>query len=102
MVEEVGHPHFVLHFDSKTLTTGNEDFQKLIPKLSSQARHFHLSAINLEPICFHTETLDPVLKVLRDSDYKHYVSIEMRKSSDYEQNFEIVKKSLVYLKESLE
>jgi len=80
-VELVDHPAVVAILDLGAMHI-NGDFAavpSMIPKITSQLNHVHVSEPHLAPAPASSNALTPVLKALSDHGYKGAVSIEMKR-----------------------
>lgn len=76
IVKEVGHDGFRLNLDIGTVIYYKESLD-FIAKHISMINHIHISEPNLMPI-IKRKTHDELAEILRENDYKKYISIEMR------------------------
>jgi sugar phosphate isomerase/epimerase len=78
LVAKVDHPGFGLHLDAAGMTMSGEDIELALPQSAHGLCHFHISEPNLEPI--GSGGVDHALfsRVLADSEYNNWCSIEMR------------------------
>ena len=77
-VNEVDHPGFGLHLDAAALHMAGEGADA-IRRAGTQIRHFHASQPNLAPVKAGGEVDHASFsETLRELEYSHYVSIEMR------------------------
>ena len=78
LVEEVDNPGFELHLDTACMTLAGDDLKSSITNARNHLRHFHISAPFLQPIEEKEVDHQTAADTLRQIDYQHFVSIEMR------------------------
>ncbi len=97
LIEAIGHPHIGLHLDAKAMFESGEDFKQVFSELGPLVRHFHVGDSGLTPP--GSKGFDHRIpgRVLRDTGYKNYVSIEMRRG--FGPSRDVIEKSIDYIKD---
>ncbi len=95
LVQDVNHPGFGLHLDAKAMMCVNDDFQIVFKKYGSILKHFHVGDPGLKPPGFTGVDHSIAGKALLDSDYKGFISIEMRKG--FGESQEVIKNAVSYV-----
>lgn len=98
LVERVAHPNFMLHLDSKALLAMREDLERVLARWGKYVRHFHVSDAGLAPPGSTGADHRPFGRALRRAEYRHYVSVEMRRG--FGPSREVVASSVNYVKEN--
>ena len=96
MTEKINHPNFRLHLDVKAMT-GSESrpLPEVIKASAKYLHHFHANDSNLLGPGMGEIDHRPIMRALKDIDYKGYVSVEV---FDYRPGAEtIARQSLRYL-----
>ncbi|ASR45683.1 hypothetical protein B4V02_02625 [Paenibacillus kribbensis] len=99
LVREVSHPGFQLHLDAGALALNNENISSAIEKSMPCLSHFHISEPylnkvgNKESVSTHRE----IAKVLKETGYRNWVSIEMKNGDN--PNVANVEQALIYASE---
>ena len=97
IIERLGHPNAKLHLDVKAMAAESEPRPAVIAANAAHMYHFHANDENLRGPGFGEVDFKPILKALRDSAYRGWVSVEV---FDYSPNPEtIARESIRYLKE---
>jgi len=98
LVKMVDHPGFALHLDAKAVSAEGKNFKELFQNAGSTLKHFHVNDPELIEVN-DTQTLrhEAMGAALREVQYPHFISIEMRKQSDY---LNSVKRSLNYTRKA--
>lgn len=78
LVKKVNHPNFRLHLDLSTLTLNDEDYFESIKLGADFLSHFHISEPFLRPVNKkNINKYKKVISLLKEINYKNWVSIEM-------------------------
>ena len=77
LVDKVNHPGFQLHLDSAGIYMSGEDMAATI-KQADDFVHYHISEPMLAPIWQGKVDHKAAFQALKDIDYRHWVSIEMK------------------------
>ncbi len=97
IIGRLGHPNAKLHLDVKAMAAESEPRSAVIAANVQHTYHFHANDENLRGPGFGAVDFKPILKALRDSDYRGWVSVEV---FDYSPDPEtIARESIRYLKE---
>lgn len=98
LVTKVDHPGVRVHGDAGGLMMTSAT---LSPEVFAHAdcAHFHISAPFLEPVYLHREIYAEYLRQLRDSGYRGWISIEMKRSA---KGLEDVEQSVACLRELID
>lgn len=96
-IEEINHPFVGLNFDLGTSIQNKENLE-ILKEIKEKITHVHISEPYLETISEENREIHlQLFKILREIDYKNFVSIEMK---GYEkENIERIEKVLKYIKE---
>jgi sugar phosphate isomerase/epimerase len=78
LVKHVNHPGFRLHLDAGAMTLNGENYERTIEAGLEWTAHFHVSEPNLELVGQHGTPHERIARALRERNYQHWVSIEMR------------------------
>jgi D-psicose/D-tagatose/L-ribulose 3-epimerase len=78
LVDLVNHPYFRLHLDSGAMYVNKENYESAITQGFPYLKHFHISEKNLHPIDEKVIDHRKLARILRDLQYHHWVSVEMR------------------------
>lgn len=97
LVDRVGHPNFMLHLDAKALLTNHEDLAEVLAQWKDRVRHFHVGDPGLVPPGTTGADHRPFGRALRDANYEHYVSIEMRRG--FGPSRDVIRSSVAYAKQ---
>jgi sugar phosphate isomerase/epimerase len=96
LIERVSHPQMVLHLDVKAMATDEAPAPELIRRHGQQAGHFHANDANRRGPGFGDTDFKPILRALRDIEYRGWVSVEV---FDYTPDPEtIARRSIEYLR----
>ncbi len=97
IIERLGHPNAKLHLDVKAMAAELEPRPAVIAANAAHTYHFHANDENLCGPGFGAVDFRPILKALRASDYRGWVSVEV---FDYAPDPEtIARESIRYLRE---
>ncbi len=77
LMEMVDSPHCRLHLDCKAMSTEATPIAELIRKYHRVLVHFHANDANRQGPGFGKTDFVPILKALRDVDYRGWVSVEV-------------------------
>jgi D-psicose/D-tagatose/L-ribulose 3-epimerase len=97
LVTSVDNPGFELHLDTGCMTMSGDDIRASIVNAKDWLRHFHISTPFLEPIEEKVVNHQAAADALREVNYEHIVSIEMR-AGDEGQNVEQVRSAVAIAK----
>lgn len=78
LVEAIDNPGFELHLDAACMTMAGDDPHSSIVNAKAHLRHFHVSAPMLQPIEEQEVNHQAMADALREINYSHFVSVEMR------------------------
>jgi sugar phosphate isomerase/epimerase len=81
LIEIIGSPMVQLHLDVKAMSTESDPIPKIIKKHATYLAHFHANDPNRRGPGMGEVDFKPILKALRDVNYKGWVSVEV---FDYE------------------
>lgn len=81
LVNNVSHDGFGLHLDAAAMFLSNESIKAVLPGLTPLIRHFHISEPELARIGTTAIEHLSFAEALGSSDYRHWVSIEMRSTA---------------------
>lgn len=95
LVKAVNSKGFRFHFDSAVAYMNNENLEKSIKEALPYMAHFHISSPFLESILNTKELHENLARIIKDSSYKHFLSIEMREQEN--KNLDNIKRSLEYV-----
>jgi sugar phosphate isomerase/epimerase len=96
LIDEVGHPNFVLHLDVKGMCSETVPITELIRHYASRAAHFHANDANLRGPGFGDIDFVPIFQALRDARYDRWISVEV---FDYKPDPEtIARESIEYMR----
>jgi sugar phosphate isomerase/epimerase len=96
LIEEVGHPNFVLHLDVKAMCSESTPIPELIRRYAPLTAHFHANDANLRGPGFGEVDFVPIFQALRDAGYDRWVSVEV---FDYKPDPEtIARQSIEYMR----
>ena len=80
IVQEINHPYFKLHLDSKAIFSTKENPNEITKKYGKFLQHVHVGDQNLlEPGTINNDHYK-IGEALRNINYSKYISIEMRKN----------------------
>lgn len=97
ILDRLAHPSFVLHQDVKAMATEPTPMVELIHRHADRVGHFHVNDPNLRGPGFGELDFRPILKALRETDYKGWISVEV---FDYTPDpVTIAQESIRYLRE---
>jgi sugar phosphate isomerase/epimerase len=97
MVRELGHPHFRLMLDVKSMCAEDRPPSEIIREFAPLVEHFHANDANRRGPGFGETDFRPIAGALREAGYQGYVSVEV---FDYTPDPEtIARESLRYLRE---
>lgn len=101
IIEQLKHPFIMLHQDVKAMLGAEQDsVSSLIHHFKNFCRHFHVNDSNLLGPGMGETDFHPILKALRDTHYRGWVSVEV---FDYKPGAQqIAVESLKYMKRVLE
>ena len=97
LVDQVNHPSFGLHLDTKAMIDSKEDFHQVFKRYAKMLRHFHVSEEGLKPPGTMGFDHKQMGSALRQSGYTGYISIEMRRGLGRSQ--ETIEKTIRYVRE---
>lgn len=100
LIERLGHPNFQLHLDVKAMS-GSETrpIPDVLRSSAKYLRHFHANDPNLLGPGMGEVDHRPIIKALKEIDYKGYLSVEV---FDYRPGAEnIARQSITYLRQVL-
>jgi len=83
-VRQIDNPGIKVNFDTGTAIINKENVEKLLGENINMFGHVHISEPDLLPIDSENKIHRIVANVLKLSDYKNFVSIEMRTVKDYQ------------------
>ncbi len=95
-IKKVNSNGFELNLDLGTMILNNEN-EYILKDALPYANHIHISEAFLKPVPQNVEFHEIMAKSLKASNYKGYLSIEMKPTSD--DNYENVKKALDFVNE---
>ena len=96
LMDEVGHPNFVLHQDVKAMLSETTPIPELIKKYAAVTGHFHVNDDNLLGPGMGRTDYRPIVRALLESGYAGWVSVEV---FDYKPGAEVIaRQSIEYLK----
>ena len=98
IVKKVNHPYFKLHLDTKTLFSALEDPEKIINNYINVIQHVHVSDQDLNEPGTKNKGHDKIGAALRNANFNKYVSIEMRKKE--QDNEEAIKNSICFVRKN--
>ena len=101
IIEQLNHPFIMLHQDVKAMLGAEQDsIPDVINRFKNFCRHFHVNDSNLLGPGMGETDFHPILKALRDTQYRGWVSVEV---FDYKPGAQhIAVESLKYMKRVLE
>tara|TARA_Y100000590_G_scaffold453294_1_gene598071 strand:- start:2504 stop:3316 length:813 start_codon:yes stop_codon:yes gene_type:complete len=80
LVEQVNHPNFKLHLDSKAIFSTKEDPEKITKRYKSIIQHVHVGDSKLTEPGKINKNHDKIGLALKNINYTKYISIEMKKN----------------------
>jgi sugar phosphate isomerase/epimerase len=97
LMDQVGHPALALHLDVKAMSTEAVSTTELIHRYAARVGHFHANDPNRRGPGFGDTDFVPIVRALRDADYRGWVSVEV---FDYSPDPETIgRESIRYLRE---
>lgn len=97
LVKDVNNPHFGLLLDAKGMVDAKEDFEIVFSKYGGILKHFHVGDPGLAPPGFTGLDHSKIGQSLTKSQYKGFISIEMKRG--FGDTKEVIKKAVAYVKE---
>lgn len=95
-VKYINHAGIGWHNDAGTIIYGNDDTD-LLPKHAAELHHFHLSALNLEPVYKQDEVpYQRIAGSLRAASYNKMISVEMKAVSQGEDELGHVRQAIEF------
>ena len=79
LAEAVDHPGFGLHLDTGCIHMAGDDPAEAVRSCADVMRHLHVSEPQLADLCQPVVDHERVARVLHESGYGHWVSLEMRR-----------------------
>jgi len=96
LVEEVNHPHFLLHLDVKAMSAENKPLGEIIRTGAKHLHHFHVNDDNGRAPGFGNADYEQITQALKDINYQGFLSVEV---FDFKPDPRtIAKESMTYLK----
>jgi sugar phosphate isomerase/epimerase len=97
ILERIDHPNFILHLDVKAMSSEVMPVPELIRRHAARTGHFHANDPNKRGPGFGEVDFVPIFRVLIESGYRGWVSVEV---FDYSPDPEtIARESLRYMRE---
>ena len=99
LIQQVGHPNFVLHQDVKAMLSESTPIPELIARYAGITEHFHVNDDNLHGPGMGRTDYHPIVKALLETGYSGWVSVEV---FDYKPGAEyIAQTSIDYMRKIL-
>ena len=99
LIQQVGHPNFVLHQDVKAMLSESTPIPELIARYAGITEHFHVNDDNLLGPGMGRTDYHPIVKALLETGYSGWVSVEV---FDYKPGAEyIAQTSIDYMRKIL-
>jgi sugar phosphate isomerase/epimerase len=96
MVEDVGHPHFQMMVDVKSMAAEGRPLDEIILSVGDRLKHVHANDANRRGPGFGSTDFRPVFSALKRLGYQGYVSVEVFDYTPDPQT--IARESLKYLR----
>ena len=77
LIQQVGHPNFVLHQDVKAMLSESTPIPELIARYAGITEHFHVNDDNLLGPGMGRTDYHPIVKALLETGYSGWVSVEV-------------------------
>src|SRR5207244_4306314 len=77
LLERLSHPNFLLHLDVKAMGSDESPTPELIRLHAHRTAHFHANDPNQRGPGFGSTDFVPILQVLKEADYRGWVSVEV-------------------------
>lgn len=97
LVRDVARPGFGLHLDAKAMVDAKEDFEAVFKNYGGILKHFHCGDPGLAPPGHTGLDHGPIGAALANSQYKGFVSIEMRRGFGPSQK--VITDAVTYVRE---
>ncbi len=98
MVNNINHPNFKLHLDTKAIFATKENPEEKILKFKNLIQHVHIGDTNLKEPGSINQGHEKIGKALKKINYSNFLSIEIRKP---ENNIkEVISRSINFVKEN--
>ena len=98
IVNDINHPHFRLHIDTKAIFATKENPEEKIFKFKNLIQHIHIGDTNLKEPGSVNKGHSQIGNALKKINYSNFLSIEMRKP---EKNIkEVISRSINFVKKN--